>query len=123
MDRFASSTPNPEQAASSSEIRRLLEELIEALPDGNRAVFVLRDVEGMSTQETSDALGITEQSVKTRLHRARATLRKGLSAHASIEAREVFAFHAIRCDRIVKNVFEKIHAMPLDRTSPAETIH
>lgn len=123
MDRFASPTPNPEQAASTSEIRRLLEDLIEALPDGNRAVFVLRDVEGMSTAETSDALGITAESVKTRLHRARATLRKGLSMHASFEARQAFAFHAVRCDRVVKNVFDQIYGLPLKWESSAETIH
>jgi RNA polymerase sigma-70 factor, ECF subfamily len=123
MDRFASSTPDPEQAASTSEIRHLLENLTEALPDGNRAVFVLRDVEGMSTAETSDALGISEESVKTRLHRARAALRKGLSAHASMEARQAFAFHATRCDHVVKNVFDKIYGIPVNWPSSAETIH
>ena len=76
MDRFASPTLNPEQAAANSETSRLLESLIENLPDGNRAVFVLRDVEGMSTAEASHALGITEDNVKVRLHRARDKLRR-----------------------------------------------
>jgi RNA polymerase sigma-70 factor (ECF subfamily) len=110
MDRFASPTLNPEQAAANAETSRLLESLIENLPDGNRAVFVLRDVEGMSTIETSHALGITEDNVKVRLHRARATLRVGLSAYASHEARHAFAFHARRCDRVVKSVFDRILA-------------
>jgi RNA polymerase sigma-70 factor (ECF subfamily) len=108
MDRFASPAPNPEQAAANSETSRLLEFLIEHLPDGNRAVFVLRDVEGMNTAEASLALGISEENVKVRLHRARATLRVGLAAYATREARNVFAFHARRCDRIVKNVFDQI---------------
>ena len=51
MDQFASPMPNPEQAAATSELRALLEQMIEALPDGNRTVFVLRAVEGMSTAE------------------------------------------------------------------------
>jgi RNA polymerase sigma-70 factor, ECF subfamily len=106
MDRFASTNLNPEQAAAWSEASNLLESLIEALPDGNRAVLVLRDVEGMNTSETSHALGITEENVKVRLHRARAMLRIGLSAYATRESRSAFAFHASRCDRVVRNVFD-----------------
>lgn len=112
MDRFASSAPNPEEAAASSETARLLETLIEALPDGNRAVFVLRDVEGMNTSEVSHALGISEENVKVRLHRARAVLRQGLADYATREARNVFAFHATRCDRVVYNVFQQITRHP-----------
>ena len=108
MDRFASPTLNPEQAAANAETSHLLGSLIEQLPGSSRAVFILRDVEGMSTAETSHALGITEENVKVRLHRARATLRTGLIAYASRETRNVFAFHAIRCDRVVKNVFARI---------------
>jgi RNA polymerase sigma-70 factor (ECF subfamily) len=113
MDRFASSMPNPEQQAATAEIRRLLEQSIEALPDSNRAVFVLRDVEGMSTTETAEALGITEENVKIRLHRARVTLRKSLYLHARMERKQAFSFHAVRCDRVVKNVFQRIREMKL----------
>ena len=108
MDRFASNGLDPEQAASNSETRRLLEALIDGLPQGNRAVFVLRDVEGMSTAEASEALGITEENVKVRLHRARAALKHQLSSCAQQETRHAFAFHAVRCDRVVKKVFEQI---------------
>lgn len=108
MDRFASSTLNPEQAAINSETSRLLESLIERLPDSSRAVFILRDVEGMSTAETSHALEVTEENVKVRLHRARVMLRTGLVSYASRETGKVFTLHAIRCDRVVKNVFERI---------------
>src|ERR1035437_1313463 len=117
MDRFASPEPDPEQAASNSETRRLLEALIDSLPQGNRAVFVLRDVEDMSTVETSEALGITEENVKVRLHRARAALRNGLAAYAHRETRNAYAFHAIRCDRVVKKVFEQIRCSTLDTDS------
>jgi RNA polymerase sigma-70 factor, ECF subfamily len=108
MDRFASMTPNPEQQASNSEIRRLLEEAVEKLPDSYRVVFMLRDVEEMSTIDAAEALEITEENVKIRLHRARVLLRKNLYARAGIERKEAFNFNAVRCDRVVKNVFERI---------------
>jgi RNA polymerase sigma-70 factor, ECF subfamily len=108
MDRFASSEPNPEQQASSSEIRRLLEEAVEKLPDAYRTIFMLRDVEELDTTDTANILEITEENVKVRLHRARALLRESLYTSAGIERKEAFNFHAVRCDRVVKNVFERI---------------
>ena len=108
MDRFASPTLNPEQQLATSELHSLLEHSIEALPDSTRTVFVLREVEGMSTAETSEALGITEENVKVRLHRARAALRKRLYSQVGAETRRAFAFHAVRCDRIVNDVFARI---------------
>ena len=107
MDRFASLAQDPEQA-SNSEIRRLLEEAIEKLPDAYRTIFMLREVEDMSTTDAADILEITEDNVKVRLHRARALLRKSLYARAGMERKEAFNFHARRCDRVVKNVFERI---------------
>jgi len=108
MDRFASLAPDPEQQASNSEIRTLLEEAIEKLPDAYRTIFILRDVEDMSTSDAADVLEITKENVKVRLHRARALLRKSLYARAGMERKEAFNFHAVRCDRVVKNVFERI---------------
>jgi RNA polymerase sigma-70 factor (ECF subfamily) len=108
MDRFPSRAPDPEQAATAAETRRLLEVAIEGLPDGNRSVFVLRDVEGMSTLETSEALGISEENVKVRLHRARLTLRRAMTMRTNCAASEAFTFHAVRCDRVVKSVFNRI---------------
>jgi RNA polymerase sigma-70 factor (ECF subfamily) len=108
MDRFASLAPDPEQQASNSEIRRLLEDAVEKLPDAYRTIFMLRDVEDMSTTDAADVLEITEDNVKVRLHRVRALLRKSLYARAGMERKEAFNFHAVRCDRVVKNVFERI---------------
>jgi RNA polymerase sigma factor (sigma-70 family) len=88
--------------------RRLLEEAVEKPPDAYRTIFMLRDVEEMSTADTADVLEITEENVKVRLHRARVLLRKSLYARAGIERKEAFNFHAVRCDRVVKNVFERI---------------
>ncbi len=113
MDRFASLAPDPEQQASNSEVRRLLEEAVEKLPDAYRTIFILRDVEDMSTTDAADVLEITEDNVKVRLHRARALLRKSLFARAGMERKEAFNFHAVRCDRVVKNVFERIQQQVL----------
>jgi len=111
MDRFASMAPNPEQQTSNTEVRRLLEDAVEKLPDAYRTVFMLREVEEMSTTDAAEALEITEENVKVRLHRARALLRKSLYARAGMERKEVFNFHAVRCDRVVKNVFERIQKL------------
>jgi RNA polymerase sigma-70 factor (ECF subfamily) len=86
----------------------LLEEAVEKLPDAYRTIFMLRDVEDMSTTEAAEVLEITEDNVKVRLHRARALLRKSLYARAGMERKGTFNFHAVRCDRVVKNVFERI---------------
>jgi RNA polymerase sigma-70 factor (ECF subfamily) len=121
MDRFESPIPNPEQQAANSEIRVLLEQSIDALPEPQRTVLMLRDVEEMSTTETAEALGITEQNVKVRLHRARAVLRKKLYTHASVETRQAFAFLGVRCDRMVRNVLARIR--DANRSSSPEVTH
>ncbi len=71
----------PEEALLSSETRAQMDAAVTALPETLRAVFVLRDVEGLSVQETADVLGISVPNVKTRLHRARLMLRESLSAY------------------------------------------
>src|ERR1700675_2913968 len=122
MDRFASLTPDPELQASNSEIRRLLEEAVEKLPDAYRTIFMLRDVEDMSTTDAAEVLEITEDNVKVRLHRARALLRKSRTARPVWERKEQYSFHAVRCDRVVKNVFERIQKqVPKTGTSAAKT--
>jgi RNA polymerase sigma-70 factor, ECF subfamily len=122
MERFASLAPDPEQQASNSEVRRLLEEAVEKLPDAYRTIFILRDIEEMSTTDTADALDITEENVKVRLHRARALLRKSLYARAGMERKEAFNFHAVRCDRVVKNVFQRIQQLAVKTETSAAKI-
>ncbi len=119
MDRLPSLAPNPEQQASNLEIRRLLEEAVEKLPDAYRTIFMLRDVEDMSTTDAADVLEITEENVKVRLHRARALLRKSLYARTGLERKEAFNFHALRCDRVVQNVFERIQQLALKTENAA----
>jgi RNA polymerase sigma-70 factor, ECF subfamily len=75
----------------------------------------------MSTTDAADVLGITEENVKVRLHRARALLRKSLYARAGMERTKAFNFHGVRCDRVVKNVFERIqeHDSKTDNFPPS----
>lgn len=113
MNRVPTSAPNPEQAASAGELSHLLEQAIDALPDAYRSVFILRDVEEMSTEETAGCLEITEENVKTRLHRARAMLRRELYARAGAGSPAAFQFMATRCDRVVERVFERITGLPI----------
>lgn len=108
MDEYPSVGLNPEEQASNLQLHSLLEEAMESLPDVYRTVFMLRDVEEMSTIETANVLEITEENVKVRLHRARALLRRNLYARIGVERKEAFNFHALRCDRVVNNVFERI---------------
>ena len=71
----------PEDELLSSESRRVMDEAVSELPESLRIVFILRDIEGLSTAETGKVLGLSEGAVKTRLHRARLWLRERLSAY------------------------------------------
>ena len=104
---------DPEREAASTELRILLESAIDRLPDGAREVFILRDVEGMSTAEAGTVLGITDDAVKTRLSRARATLRRDLMERTRSTAPEVFRFYRPRCDRLVIGVLARIAGTPI----------
>jgi RNA polymerase sigma-70 factor (ECF subfamily) len=104
----AAGTPDPERQAFAGELRELLEWSIDRLPDGAREAFVLRDVEGLSTAEAADALGVSEDVVKTRLSRARAALRRTLLEHAGATMPDVFRFVRPRCDRVVAIVLSRI---------------
>ena len=99
---------DPEREAASGELRVLLESAIDRLPDGAREVFMLRDVEGMSTAEVGTALSISDDAVKTRLSRARAALRHDLMERTRSSAPEVFRFYRPRCDSVVARVLARI---------------
>jgi len=74
-------SPNPEQLYSQGELRDILGKTIQGLPPSFRTVFVLRAVEGLSTEETADALGLSVPAVKSRLLRARLQLRERLNRY------------------------------------------
>jgi RNA polymerase sigma-70 factor (ECF subfamily) len=102
---------SPESETASVEMSKILEQAIENLPEGYRAVVMMRDVEDMTTAETAECLSLTEENVKIRLHRAHGMLRKELYANARISAADAFPFHAPRCDRVVANVFAILAAL------------
>jgi len=85
-----------------------MEREIAALPDSFRAVVMMREVEEMSTAETAACLGISEDLVKTRLHRGRTMLRDNLYRRAGVTLDSVFTFGNARCDRVVAGVMERI---------------
>jgi RNA polymerase sigma-70 factor, ECF subfamily len=104
---------NPERQAFTGELRELLEWAIDTLADGLREVFVLREVEGLSTSEVAECLGVTEDVVKTRLSRGRAGLRRVLLERTGAIAPEAFRFYRPRCDRVVAQVLARIaHQQP-----------
>jgi RNA polymerase sigma-70 factor (ECF subfamily) len=108
MDTITSVQPTPEHQAYASELQRVLEEAVDGLPDTYRSVFMLRDIEGLSTFETGEGLGLGEEAVKTRLHRARAMIRAAVTSRIGAAAASAFQFQAPRCDRVVAFVLDRI---------------
>ena len=105
---FPTPADSPERQAFAGELRGLLEWAIDTLPDGMREVFMLREVEGLSTAEVAECLGVSEDVVKTRLSRGRAALRRALFERTGATAAEAFRFYRPRCDRVVARVLERI---------------
>jgi len=104
----APSSTSPEQQASDVEMRAVLEKAVSQLPDEFRSVFVLRAVEGLSGAETAECLGIAEDTVKTRLHRARGRLQEMLLVSIEPVVPTLYEFHLSRCDRVVSAVLARI---------------
>lgn len=110
----------PEQRAIQRDLQNVLEAAIETLPESFRSVLVLRDVEGLSTAETAESLGISEALVKTRLHRAHAALRRMMDNRTGAALTQSYQFHLSRCDRVVEAVFRRIREgeMPAGELEP-----
>jgi RNA polymerase sigma-70 factor (ECF subfamily) len=100
----------PERAALRAQTRRLIEAKIDTLPESFRTVFVLRALEELSVEETSDTLGIPEATVRSRYFRARSMLREALASEIDMAFEDVFSFDGERCDRIVHGVLRRLGA-------------
>jgi RNA polymerase sigma-70 factor, ECF subfamily len=108
VNRRQDSSESPESQAIRGELGQMLRTAVEALPETYRTVFVLREVEQLSTTETAESLGLSEEAVKTRLHRSRALLRRELQDQIGPAIAESYAFLGPRCDRTVARVFARI---------------
>jgi RNA polymerase sigma-70 factor, ECF subfamily len=90
------------------ELGRAIQSAVDRLPEAYRSVFVLREVERLSTIETAQCLNLSEEAVKTRLHRSRALLRRDLETWTRPAISEAYAFMGDRCDRVVARAMERI---------------
>jgi len=107
-ERRQTTAETPEMQAERSQLGRMLQAAVDALPETYRSVFVLREVEQLSTTETAECLELSEEAVKTRLHRSRALLRRDLESRLGPAISEAYVFLGARCDRIVMRVLERI---------------
>jgi len=101
----------PSSAAMRAEVRRILERRIDELPVAFRTVFVMREVEDMTVDETAECLGLPPATVRTRLFRARSLLRTALARDVDSATVDVFGFAGARCDRIVAAVLSRIREL------------
>lgn len=111
IDELRSQAPDPEHRAAAAQMGRIVELEVAALPVMYRSVLLMREIEGLTTGETAECLGISEDTVKTRLHRARAMLRDQLYQRAGVTFDDLFSFGASRCDRLVEMVLRRISAV------------
>jgi RNA polymerase sigma-70 factor, ECF subfamily len=108
MTALTSDRIPPEQKSAARELNTILEAAIDELSETYRIVLMLRDVEALSTAETAECLGLSEEAVRVRLHHATAQLREKLFERVGAAAAQTFPFHDSRSDRVVTGVFEAI---------------
>lgn len=106
---------DPAAAAARAQLRRMLERAVDALPEPFRLVFILREIEECSVEETALALDLRPATVKTRLHRARQRLRADLHDTLATTLTEAFPFLGARCDRMTAAVLERLPEAPPPR--------
>jgi RNA polymerase sigma-70 factor (ECF subfamily) len=111
----ASNAENPELTAIRRETLNLVEIAIENMPMIYRSVFMLRAIEGLTTEDTAVCLGISKETVKTRFHRAKTALNEEMKQMAMGVLNDVFSFDGTRCDRIVGATLERLTLMAVIR--------
>lgn len=112
---FPPQIDDPERVVAQREVCALLERAIDDLPESFRLALIARTIEGMSVEETADLLGIPPETVKTRVHRARALLKAKLERDLGPALTETFPFAGVRCERITSKVLADLQRT----TSPA----
>jgi RNA polymerase sigma-70 factor (ECF subfamily) len=99
---------DPERTMAQRQILDLVDRATDSLPDVYRSVFVARVIEGLSIEETAELLGVRPETVKTRLHRARALVRKALDDQIGPVLLDAFPFAGRRCDRLTSAVMRRL---------------
>src|SRR5215475_5019743 len=103
-----SAADDPEKSMAQREIQHFVEGAIDELPEPFRMVFITRVVEGMNVEETAEILDLKPETVKTRLHRARAMLRENVEKKIGPVVMEAFPFAGRRCDRLTEAVLKRL---------------
>ena len=104
----ASASSDPEKSMAQREIQRFVEHAIDELPEPFRLVFITRVMEEMNVEETAQLLGLKPETVKTRLHRARAMLRENVEKKIGPVVLEAFPFAGRRCERLTEAVLRRL---------------
>ena len=99
---------DPEKTMAQREIQNVVEHAIDELPEPFRLVFITRVVEGMNVEETAEILDLKPETVKTRLHRARAMLRANVERKIGPVVMEAFPFAGRRCERLTNAVLKRL---------------
>jgi RNA polymerase sigma-70 factor (ECF subfamily) len=114
LDRYretlarGSDAPAPDAVVAREQLRKLIEQAVAGLPDSFRTVFVLRDVEGLSIEQTAEALGINPATVKTRLLRARRKLQESLAGDVAAALSGAFPFAGADCSALTEKVMSAL---------------
>ncbi|HEX2365645.1 MAG TPA: RNA polymerase sigma factor [Bradyrhizobium sp.] len=103
-----SAADDPEKSMAQREIQHVVEGAIDELPEPFRIVFITRVLEGMNVEETAEILDLKPETVKTRLHRARAMLRDNVERKIGPVVMEAFPFAGRRCDRLTEAVLKRL---------------
>jgi len=110
VDALEALSPSPEEQTLRTQALEMLEAAVDALPPALRSVFMMRDIEEMSTRETAECLDISEEAVKIRLHRARKLLRRDIQSRVGAVSSQAFRFLGARCNRVLSAVMDRIQS-------------
>ena len=108
MLNSASPAETPENSAARSQMRLMIEQAVDELPEPFRIVFIMREMEELSVEETAASLDLRPETVKTRLHRARRLLRQGLNERLNLAVSEAFPFMGALCERLTEKVVSRL---------------
>jgi RNA polymerase sigma-70 factor (ECF subfamily) len=111
LDETMDAEDNPERAAYGRELQSAIEQAVDSLPPMYRTIFVMREMNELSVAETADCLGISQENVKTRLHRARTLLQKRLERAIGSASVHAFSYMGPRCDRMTAAVMQRINQL------------